>query len=59
MKNNKKHRIRFTTTLDEEMIKRLKHIAVDENLNLNELIETAINNYLAHRGISSIDKHQE
>lgn len=46
MNNETKKRIRYTTTLDEEMIKKLKHVAVDENANMNELIEEAINTFL-------------
>jgi hypothetical protein len=36
----------FSTRLDQDMIKELKHLAVDEGRALNDLLEEAIQNLL-------------
>jgi len=41
----------FTLRLDPELVKRLKHVAVDENVTIGVLIEDAIKTYLKqHKG---------
>jgi len=37
---------KFTTTLDDEVIKRAKIKAIEENISVAELIEKLINKYL-------------
>lgn len=39
----------FSTRLNPDMVKRLKYLAVDENKNLNELLEEAIEMLLKAR----------
>jgi len=39
----------FSTRLDPELVKKLKHLAVDEGCSLNELLEEAIKLLLARR----------
>jgi len=44
MKSNK--RIKFTTTIDEQLLKEIKIKAVKENKNVNAIIEELIIKYL-------------
>lgn len=37
---------KFTTTIDEELIKKAKIKAIEENISVAELIERLLNNYL-------------
>ena len=39
-------RKKFTTTLDEEIIKKIKVQAIKENTNVSKLLEKLIENYL-------------
>jgi predicted transcriptional regulator len=39
-------RIVFSTKIDRELIKRLKHLAVDMDQKLNDLIEEALREFL-------------
>jgi predicted transcriptional regulator len=36
----------FSTRIDQDIIKKLKHLAVDQNSSLNDLLEEAIQNLL-------------
>lgn len=42
----KKVRTRLQTTVDEKLLNALKHVAVDKNLKLNDVLEKAIDLYL-------------
>jgi len=44
MEKNKK--VRFTTTIDEELLKRIKIKAIEEGKNVNEIIEKLLQEYL-------------
>lgn len=40
---------KFTTTLDEELIKKAKIKAIEENISVAELIEKLLKDYLAKK----------
>lgn len=44
MEKNKK--VRFTTTIDEELLKKIKVRAIEEGKNVNEIIEELLQEYL-------------
>lgn len=44
MEKNKK--VRFTTTIDEELLKKIKVRAIEEGQNVNEIIEKLLQEYL-------------
>ena len=44
MEKNKK--VRFTTTIDEELLKKIKVNAIEEGKNVNEIIEELLRKYL-------------
>ena len=44
MKKNKK--VKFTTNLDEELLKKIKVRAIEEGKNVNEIIEELLEEYL-------------
>lgn len=44
MEKNKK--VRFTTTVDEELLKKIKVRAIEEGKNVNEIIEELLQEYL-------------
>ena len=44
MKKNKK--VKFTTNLDEELLKKIKVRAIEEGKNVNEIIEKLLQEYL-------------
>lgn len=35
-------RNRLSTTIDEDLLKKARHLAIDQNKNLNEIIEEAL-----------------
>ena len=37
---------KYTTTIDEELLKKAKIKAIEENINLNDLIERLLKDYL-------------
>ncbi len=44
MEKNKK--VKFTTTIDEELLKKIKVRAIEEGKNVNEIIEKLLQEYL-------------
>jgi len=44
MEKNKK--VKFTTTVDEELLKKIKVRAIEEGKNVNEIIEKLLQEYL-------------
>lgn len=44
MKKNKK--VKFTTNIDEELLKKIKVRAIEEGQNVNEIIEKLLQEYL-------------
>lgn len=40
---------KFTTTLDEELIKKIKMVAIEEGITVNEILEKLIIDYLNER----------
>ncbi len=44
MEKNKK--VKFTTTIDEELLKKIKVLAIEEGKNVNEIIEELFEEYL-------------
>ena len=42
----KKKKIKFTTTIDEELLKKIKVKAIKEGKNVNEIIEELLRKYL-------------
>ena len=42
----KKKKIKFTTTIDEELLKKIKIKAIKEGKNVNEIIEELLREYL-------------
>lgn len=43
----KKEKIKFTTNIDEELLKRIKIKAIKEGRNVNEIIEELLEKYLS------------
>lgn len=39
-------RVKFTTNIDEELLKKIKMVAIEKNLNVNEIIEKLLKDYL-------------
>ena len=39
-------KVRFTTTIDEELLKKIKVKAIEEGKNVNEIIEELLREYL-------------
>ncbi len=46
----KKNRKMFATPLDQDLLKALKHLAVEENRRLNDLLEEAMRDLLRKYG---------
>ncbi len=44
----KKKRVKFTTNIDEELLKRIKIKAIKEGRNVNEIIEELLERYLSN-----------
>ncbi len=42
----KKEKVRFTTTIDEELLKKIKIKAIKEGRNVNEIMEELFEEYL-------------
>ncbi len=42
----KKGKVRFTTNIDEELLKKIKIKAIEERKNVNEIIEKLLQEYL-------------
>ena len=42
----KKKRVKFTTNIDEELLKKIKVRAIEEGKNVNEIIEKLLQEYL-------------
>lgn len=42
----KKKKIKFTTTIDEELLKKIKIKSIEEGKNVNEIIEELLEEYL-------------
>ena len=42
----KKKRVKFTTNIDEELLKKIKIRAIEEGKNVNEIIEKLLQEYL-------------
>ena len=42
----KKKKVRFTTTIDEELLKKIKIKSIEEGKNVNEIIEELLEEYL-------------
>ena len=42
----KKKKVKFTTTIDEELLKKIKVRAIQEGKNVNEIIEELLKKYL-------------
>ena len=42
----KKKKVRFTTTIDEELLKKIKVKSIEEGKNVNEIIEELLREYL-------------
>lgn len=39
-------RVKFTTNIDEELLKKVKIVAVEKGLNVNDIIENLLKDYL-------------
>lgn len=44
----KKERVKFTTNIDEELLKKIKIKAIKEGRNVNEIIEELLEKYLSN-----------
>ncbi len=42
----KKKKVKFTTNIDEELLKKIKVLAIEEGKNVNEIIEKLLREYL-------------
>lgn len=42
----KKKKVKFTTTIDEELLKKIKVKSIEEGKNVNEIIEELLREYL-------------
>jgi len=42
----KKKKVKFTTNIDEELLKKIKVLAIEEGRNVNEIIEELLRKYL-------------
>jgi len=42
----KKKKVKFTTNIDEELLKKIKVLAIEEGKNVNEIIEKLLQEYL-------------
>ena len=50
IKGESKLRKTYSTKIDEKIIKKLKHIAVDKNKPANDILEEALNDYFKKEG---------
>ena len=50
MNRKKKNRKMFATPLDQDLLKALKHLAVEQNRRLNDLLEEAMRDLLRKYG---------
>ena len=42
----KKKKVKFTTNIDEELLKKIKALAIEQGKNVNEIIEELFQEYL-------------
>lgn len=42
----KKKKVKFTTNIDEELLKKIKVLAIEEGKNVNEIIEKLLREYM-------------
>lgn len=54
-KDELKNRVRFSTTLDKEVEKKLKEYAKQSMIPISKIVDSAILNYLSEKLTSSID----
>lgn len=52
-------KLKFTTTMDAELLKRIKIRAIEENTSVSNILESLIEKYLSTQSSKSLDSHFE